>query len=200
MEQNDLKVKIEKARADFDNVLNYAHALKRAIDFNDNYCSLFSLSLLILVLRIANGEWNTKAHIKKDFKNYVRNLVENSKIDSAKLDEFSRQLSFAVLQLASEYPLVGGVTLNFKDVSTDRSDLNLNIKASKLCVYENGREFIESCFGGLEEFSNEVVERSKVATRTVFKDFCEQLEKTADEQISMLEEYYETTKNNYSEI
>lgn len=196
MEQKDFKAKIEKLRADFDSALNYAHALKRTVDSNAPYCSLFSLSLLTLLLRIANGKWNTKTHIKNDFRIFVRENLDDGKIGREKLEDFSRQLSLSVLQIASEYPLVGGITLNFKDVSTDNTDLNLNIKASKLCVYKNGQEFIESCFGDSEEFSAEVEARTKAATKAIFKDFCEQLEKTADEQISMLEEYYESTKNN----
>ena len=79
MEKLDLKNQYEAIKAKFEQDLEYAQGIKEAIEKDENYCMSFSMALLSLILNIANGVWSTKSHIKNDFRDFTRQLIDDLK-------------------------------------------------------------------------------------------------------------------------
>lgn len=143
--------KIESLRKSYENDSSYAHALKDLIEKNDSYGKIFAMSLLCLILNIAHKKWTTKDDIKQDFKNAVNLIIGSSDLDEKEKAGFARHVYFTVLQVASLYPLVDGISVDFKDIEESNSNMNLAIKSSKLKAYYTAQEYVDQCYFQYDE-------------------------------------------------
>lgn len=181
--------KIESLRKSYENDSAYAHALKDLIEKNDSYGKIFAMSLLCLILNIAHKKWTTKDDIKQEFKNAVNLIIGSSDLDEKEKAGFARHVYFTVLQVASVYPLVDGISVDFKDIEESNSNMNLAIKASKLKAYYTAQEYAEKCYSHYDETQEEkFIEGVYAAAVDLMKKLCESIDSHGSKALSQLEE------------
>lgn len=188
MEKLDLKNQYEAIKAKFEQDLEYAQGIKEAIEKDENYCMSFSMALLSLILNIANGVWSTKSHIKNDFRDFTRQLIDDPGLNKTEIDTISRIIYFTVLQVASIYPLVGGISIDFIDVSNEDANTNLQIKSSKLSAHASAQEYMKMCFGDEQVFNKGMLNKTQEATKKLMKDFCDKIDCDANRILTKLED------------
>lgn len=57
--------------------------------------------------------------------------------------------------MASLYPLVDGISVDFKDIEESNSNMNLAIKSSKLKAYYTAQEYVDQCYFQYDETQEE---------------------------------------------
>ena len=183
---------IESLRKSYENDSSYAHALKDLIEKNDSYGKIFAMSLLCLILNIAHKKWTTKDDIKKDFKNAVNLIIGSSDLDEKEKAEFARHVYFTVLQVASLYPLVDGISVDFKDIEESNSNMNLAIKSSKLKAYYTAQEYVDQCYFQYDETQEEkFIESVYAAALELMKKLCDSIDSHGNKALSQLEELHQ---------
>ena len=181
--------KIESLRKSYENDSAYAHALKDLIEKNDSYGKIFAMSLLCLILNIAHKKWTTKDDIKHEFKNAINLIMGSSDLDEKQKAGFARHVYFTVLQVASVYPLVGGISVDFKDIEESNSNMNLAIKSSKLKAYYTAQEYADQCYSHYDETQEEKFIEGVYATALeLMKKLCESIDSHGNKALSQLEE------------
>lgn len=68
--------------------------------------------------------------------------------------------------MASIYPLVGGISIDFIDVSNEDANTNLQIKSSKLSAHASAQEYMEMCFGDEQAFNKGMLNKTQKATKS----------------------------------
>ena len=160
MEKLDLKNQYEAIKAKFEQDLEYAQGIKEAIEKDENYCMSFSMALLSLILNIANGVWSTKSHIKNDFRDFTRQLIDDPGLNKTEIDTISRIIYFTVLQ----------------------------IKSSKLSSHASAQEYMEMCFGDEQVFNKGMLNKTQGATKKLMKDFCDKIDCDTNRILTKLED------------
>ncbi|MBQ8024104.1 MAG: hypothetical protein IJ254_07550 [Succinivibrio sp.] len=184
----DEKKELESIRKTFENDSAYVHALKELIEKNDSYGKLFAMSLLCLIQNIAHKKWTTKDNIKQDFKETVKLFIGSSSLDEKEKAGFARQVYFAVLQVASMFPLVDGISVDFKDIEETNSNMNLAVKSSKLKAYSTAQEYVDQCYSQYDETQEEkFIESVYAATLEVMNKLCETIDFHKNQTLSKIE-------------
>ena len=126
--------------------------------------------------------------MKNDFRDFTRQLIDDPGLNKTEIETISRIIYFTVLQVASIYPLVDGISIDFVDVSNEEANTNLQIKSSKLSAHASAQEYMEMCFGDEQVFNKGMLNKTQEATKKLMKDFCDKIDSEANRILTKLED------------
>ena len=91
--------------------------------------------------------------------------------------------------MASLYPLVDGISVDFKDIEESNSNMNLAIKSSKLKAYYTAQEYVDQCYFQYDETQEEkFIESVYAAALDLMKKLCDSIDSHGNKALSQLEE------------
>ena len=133
--------------------LKYVLLLDKKFSENVTFACIYCTLLANFLLSLEHGLIKKDRHVSKGLKNlvlkYFSSLRDNSVFEENKYktldenNELVKSSTYLVLQLADRGLLLQGLKLDFVDVFNSIPDnMNITVKASKLCVTEYGKNFI----------------------------------------------------------